>query len=302
MHRLPLPAALAFGRLLGRLTPSLSPRHYQRVLADITSAFGAERTPEEITRIARRFYLRLGESLVEFLRLPYLSAAEIRRWVRLEGAEHLETALAQGKGAILLSGHIGNWELCGTLMGLSAYPTTAIARPQMDTALTEFFNRTREAHGLKVVSMTDVRDCLRVLKRNECLGVIGDVNANTPGAFVQFLGRPAATYTGVAYMALTLGSPILPMFDIRLPDRSHCVRIGPPIPPVRTGNRQHDLLLTTMRAQQVIQQEIRRRPEDWFWLLGRWRTRPDDLPNPERIPMEARDLTPEEAAAALRWD
>jgi len=301
MHRLPLGAALAFGRVLGRLTPYISSKHYRRVLADISGAFGDRYSPDELTGIARRFYQRLGESLVEFLRLPSLSADEIRRWTRLEGTEHLEAALAQGNGAILLSGHVGNWELCGTLMGLSAYPTTAIARPQMDTALTEFFNRTREAHGLKVVSMTDVRNCLRVLKRNECLGVIGDVNANTPGAFVQFLGRPAATYTGVAYMALTLGSPILPLFDTRLPDHSHCIRIGPPIPPVNTGDRPRDLLLTTMRAQYVIQQEIRRRPEDWFWLLGRWRTRPDDLPNPERIPMESRDLTAEEAAEVLRF-
>ena len=184
-------------------------------------------------------------------------------------------------------------------MGLSGYPTTAIAREQKDSALTDLLFSIRKAHGLTVLPMTDVRGCLRVLLRNECLGVVGDVNANTPGAFVQFLGRPAATYTGAAYFALTTGAPILPIFDERLPDKTHICRIGPPIPIVRTNDRNRDLLITTIRAQRVIEQEIRRRPQDWFWLLQRWKTRPEDISNPERIPMEHRDLAGEEIDGVL---
>lgn len=296
MHRLPLGVALAFGRLLGWCIPRCFPRHFRRICIDIALAYGDAPTAPATLRLARDFYRGLGESLVEFLRLPYLSADEIRRLVRLEGTEYLDAALAEGRGAILLTAHLGNWELCGTSMGLSRYPTTAIARSQVDATLTDLFNHTREAHGLKVVGMTDLRGCIRVLKRNECLGVLNDVNANHPGAFVQFFGRPAASYTGVAYLARTTGAAILPIFDQRLPDKSHVVRIYPPIPVVRTEDEKRDLLVNTMRTQHVIEQAIRRRPADWFWLLYRWRTRPEEVPHPDRIPMEHRDLTTEEAA------
>ena len=295
VHRLPLGHTLAAGRIMGAFAPKLSPRHLRQISADITTAFGAEFSPAAVRRIAVDSYRYLGESLMEFLRLPYMSAEEIRRWAQLEGTEYVEAALSRGHGVILLTAHLGNWEVCGTLMGLSGYPTTAIARPQRDSAITELFTRVREAHGLSVVPMTDVRECVRVLKRNECLGILGDLNARPPAAFVQVFGRPAATYLGAATLAKLSGAEILPIFDERLPDHTHRVSIMPPILQASTGDRQRDLLITTMRTQAVIEREVRRRPEQWYWLLQRWRTRPEQAEHPERIPMEHRDFTPEEA-------
>jgi len=299
MHRVPLGAALAIGRCLGWLAPRLSPHHFHRVRHDIELAFSARMSPREITQTARRFYQRLGENMVEFLRLPYLTTEEIFRQSILEGTEHLDRALTKGKGAILFTGHIGNWEMLAAAVGLTSYRITAIIRPQADTSLTALFNRIREAHGLKVVPMTDIRACIRVLKRNECLAILGDVNANTPGAFIQFLGRPAATYTGAAYLAAVTGAEILPVFDERLSDDRHHIRVMPPIPLSNTGDTPRDLLVNTMRAQYFLQQEVLRRPQDWFWLLNRWKTCPESVPVPERIPMEHRDLTLEEAREAL---
>jgi KDO2-lipid IV(A) lauroyltransferase len=302
VHRLPLGMALAFGRGLAWVGPRLSARHVRRISQDIALAYGLDPSCAEVRRIAYASYTRLGESLMEFFRLPYMTREEITQWAHLEGTEHVEAALARGKGVIVMTAHLGNWEVCGTLMGMSGYPTTAIARAQGDTAITELFNRVREAHGLKVVPMTDVRECIRVLKRNECLGILGDLNARPPGLFVQFFGRPASTYLGTAYLAQLTGAAILPLFDERLPDHTHRVRIGAPIPLSDTGDRQRDLLITTMRAQEAIEREVRRRPEDWYWLLQRWKTRPQDTPDAARIPMEHRDLTPEEAAAYRAWD
>jgi KDO2-lipid IV(A) lauroyltransferase len=302
VHCLPLAQAHALGRLLGRLAPRISPRHFRRIVNDITLAFGDAKPSSASAQLARQVYVQLGMSLIEFLRLPFMSADEIRDWAHLEGTAHLEAALARGNGVILLTAHIGNWEVCGTVMGLSPYPTTAIAREQRDTAITNLFTRIREAHGLKVVPMTDVRNCIRVLKRNECLGVLGDLNARVPGVFVQFFGHPAATYAGAAYLARTTGAAIVPIFDERLPDGSHVCRLGAEVPPHHSDDRDRDLLIMTMRCQRVIEREIRRRPQDWFWQVARWKTRPEDVPNPERIPMEHRDLTPAEAAAALSVD
>lgn len=298
MHRVPMGLSLAIGRGIGRLAPRVTPHHFRRVCRDIGLAF-PEMTPEEVKRLAYRYYQRIGESVMEFVRLPYLSGEEIERMSIIEGTEYMDAALEKGKGLILLTAHIGNWEMLAAVVGLREYKITAIIRPQADDALTNLFNRIREAHGLKVVPLTDVRTCLRVLKQNECLGIVGDVNASTPGAFVQFLGRPAATYTGTAHLAMITGAEVLPIFDERLPDYRHHIRVGPPIPLVKTGDTPRDLLINTMRTQYVLQQEIRRRPHDWFWMLYRWKTRPEKIPNPERVPMEHRDLTPEEVEEAL---
>lgn len=298
---LPPTPMIRLGRMLGAMVPRISGRYFRIVCDDIAQALQLPPDSDEVLRIAYGFYENLGESMVEFLRLPYLSAEELRHWAQLDGVEHLEAALARGRGAILLTAHLGNWEICGTLMGLSGYPTTAITRAQSDSALTEMLQRVRRTHGLNVVSVSDLRACIRVLKDNQCLGILGDLNTSSPAAFVQVFGRPAATYFGTAYLAHLSGAAILPIFDERLPDHSHRVRIGPPIPPAETGDRRHDLFLTTIRTQQVIEQEIRRRPTDWFWLLQRWRTRPESTPHPERIPMEHRDLTAEESARIRTW-
>ncbi len=298
MHRVPLRAALGFGRWLGSQAPRLSARHFRRVCTDIALAF-PEFTPAQVDDVARRFYRRIAESVAEFLRLPYQTSEEIHRFVALEGMEHLDDALAWGKGVVLISGHIGNWELMGTMMGLSPYPTTVIAREQADNAMTQFINRIREKHGLRVLSMADPRGGLRVLRRNECLGMISDLNANVPACFINFLGRPASTFTGAAFMARTMGAAILPVFIDRLPDNTHCMRYQPAILPADTGDKERDLFYTTMRIHYVIGEEVRRRPHDWFWLLNRWKTRPEDVEHPEKIFMEHRDLTPAQVAEIL---
>lgn len=301
VHRLPIRAALALGRGLGWLVPRISRRHYRRICDCATQFYGQDADPRTVSRLAYAAYRNLGQSLIEFLRLPHMTTDAIRQWARLEGGEHVAEGLARGRGVVLVTAHLGNWELLSAVMGLSGFPTTDIANPQDDEALTALLNRIRVLHGLRLVSMQDIRACLRVLKNNECLAVFSDGNARVPGAFVNFFGRPAATYTGAAYFAHATGAPLLPLFIERLPDDTHVARIGPPIPQSRTGDKQRDLLITTMRLQRVIQDEIRRRPHEWYWLLNRWRTRPEDVPNPERIPMEHRDLTPAEAADALEF-
>lgn len=301
VHRLPRRRALALGRALGRLAPRLSRRHYRLVCTDMAAAFGEEAAAPAVKNLALQSYERLGENLVEFLRLPYMTCAELRELVHYEGLEHLETALAAGHGAIVITGHLANWEAMGTAVGNLPYKVAAVAKIQEDSAMNALFTRIRERHGLHIVSMTDVRECIRRLKSNECLALLSDVNAKVPGAFINFFGRPAATYTGAAYLAMLTGAPILSVFDERLDDSTHVCRIGPPIPVSRTGDRPRDVLITTMRVQQVIENEVRRRPQDWYWLVNRWKTRPEKVANPDALPMEHRDLTPAESAA-IRQD
>ena len=115
----------------------------------------------EVKRIARHSYQHLGENLLEFLRLPYLSSEDIRRWAPMEGWGKVQEALKRGKGVILLTGHLGNWELTGAAIGLCGHPASAIAREQTDPTMTILINRIREKNGLRVIPMQNVRECIR---------------------------------------------------------------------------------------------------------------------------------------------
>lgn len=298
VHRLPVGMAMGLGRAMGWLAPRISRRHFRRIAADVPRVLGEDASRQEVARVIYDFYRNSGENLIEFLRMSHMSNEDIRRLVRLEGTEHLDAALAQGKGVICMSAHIGNFELLSAAMGLSGYPTSDVARAQKDSQMTEFFRVIREKHGLRLIASEDVRGCLRALKRNECLGLLSDANAPAPGAFVNFFGYPAATYIGAAYFAQATGAPVVPVFIERESPRSHVVRIGPVIPLVTTGDKKKDLLLNTIRLQQYIEREIHRRPADWYWLVRRWKTRPENVTNLERVLVEERDLTPEEAALA----
>ena len=301
LHRVPLRGALAFGRGLGWLAPRLSRRHARRIADDVRRAFGDSMTPREIDLLVTHSYQNLGQSIMEFFRSPNMSIDDIRAWTTMEDTRYLDAALAKGKGVLILASHLGNWELCGMGLAVHGYPITAIARPQADDGITEMLTEVRQKHGMKIIPMSDIRGALRVLKNNELLGILADTNANNPGAFVDFFGYPAATFTGTAFFAMRTGAPIIPCFSRRMPDLKHHIYFCPPVPVSRTGDERRDLLITTMRCQQVIMNEIRQRPAEWFWLVQRWKTRPEEMPQPERIPMQHRDLTPTESAAALHW-
>lgn len=300
-HLLPLRAALALGRGLGWLAPRISPRHLRRICSDISSALQLEADSPEVCRIAHDSYRYLGENLLEFLRLPYLSSEQIRDWAPLEGWDKVQAALARGNGVILLTGHLGNWELTGAAIGLCGHPASAVAREQLDAEQTDLFNSIRETHGLRVIPMQNVRECIRTLRKNELLGILADTNDRNPAAFVQFFGRPAATYTGIAYLAELTGAAILPIFSSRTSTTQYRIVIGDEVPKVENGTRQENIFHTTIRIQQVIEDEIRQRPHEWFWLQRRWATTPEKMPNPEQIHMEHRDLTAEQSNKIRHW-
>jgi Kdo2-lipid IVA lauroyltransferase/acyltransferase len=275
LQRLPEARGHRLGARVGALMRRVSPRHYHIVLANMRLALGEGRSEAELAALARACYTHLGKCLMEFIRLPAMSHEEVRRVVALEGSEHLEAALAGGKGAILLTGHLGNWEMIGARLAAGGYPVVAIARAQRDTALTDFILRTRESTGMKIYHRESaVKASLLALKSNEFVGMLMDQNAGDDGVFVDFFGHLASTAGGAAVFALRTGTPVLPCFGWRNPDDTHTARIDAPVPLVRTGDRKQDILENTARYTKVVEAKIRAHPGQWFWLHKRWKSRP----------------------------
>lgn len=276
-QRLPPGLAERLGVGIGMLMRAASPRHARIVMTNLRLAFGREKGEAELAAIAKACYRHLGLCLTELIRLPAMSQDDIRRTVELRGKEHIDAALAVGHGVILLTGHLGNWELYGSRLAAEGYPLNVIARAQRDDQITNYIRRTREGTGMKVLHRgVAVRNSLRALKNNELLAILLDQNAGDDGVFVDFFGHLASTAPGAAAFALKTGAAVIPGFGWRNPDNTHVAVASPPVPLVASGDRDRDVLVNTARYTKAIEEHIRAHPAQWFWLHKRWKARPPE--------------------------
>ena len=275
--RLPAGAGRRMGAGLGTMMRYLSPRHYRIVITNLQLAFGQEKGDQEIAAIARACYRHLGKCLMEFIRLPAMTAEEIRRVTCYESREHLEAALAAGSGVILLTGHLGNWEIVGARIAADGYPLNVIARAQRDDRLTEYIRETRQTSGMRVLHREEsVRGSLKALRSNHLVGILLDQNAGDEGIFVDFFGHLASTAPGAAAFALRTGAAVVPTFGRRNPDDTHTIIFQEAVPLVRTGDLKEDIRANTACYTKIIEERIRQEPEQWFWLHKRWKSRPPE--------------------------
>jgi KDO2-lipid IV(A) lauroyltransferase len=217
----------------------------------------------------------LGMNVIETLRLGSVSDATLRDSIVMEGEERLRAVLARGKGLLVLSAHMGNWDLLCTMAPRLNYPTTIITKNLRNTKLNDYWMNTRARFGLKFVpAHHSYRLCLSALRRNEIVGFILDQNMiRDEGVFVNFMGRPACTSPGLAYMSAQSGAAVVPVFMIRLPEGRHLVKVLPEIPP--PPDRQQETILSyTQRYTKAIEDMILQYPDQWIWIHRRWRTQP----------------------------
>jgi KDO2-lipid IV(A) lauroyltransferase len=229
-----------------------------------------------VGRLVRRSFQNIGKNLMEFMQLPRMSPETLHQLVTLEGREHIDKALAQGRGAIILTAHFGNWELLGASLLAHGYTIRGITRQLRSKRLEAIVSSYREKVGWQGIDRDRaVREVLRCLNRNELIAILADVDTHTRGIFVDFFGKPAYTpYSPVAF-ALKTGAAILPTFIVRQPDNSHRAIIEAPLPLQQSGEKEEDLLVNTQQFTKVIESYIRRYPEQWIWMHERWKTQPE---------------------------
>jgi KDO2-lipid IV(A) lauroyltransferase len=242
-------------------------------LSDLSS--GKEGTGRELGRKVFRHFGVLG---VEFLRLPVLADDMVRRRVTIEGLSRFNEAYARGKGVILLSGHIGNWEMSLRRIDLEApgkvHPVIRrIKNPVVHKFVDE--HRRRYGKGESILADLGVRPLVKALSKGDVLVVLLDQNAGVgEGEFVPFFGRPACTYSSLAKLSLFLGIPVLPASSHRRPDGTHHATIHPPIFPVSDLSQEEGIRILTALYTKAIEEMIRPHPEQWIWMHRRWKTRP----------------------------
>jgi KDO2-lipid IV(A) lauroyltransferase len=257
----------------------------QRLIAthNLRRAF-PEKSEGEIRRIVQSVYRNMGIVAAEFFDIPHLTKENIAALVEAEGVENCEKALAKGRGVLLFSAHFSNWELEAAAAALLIKPAVVIYRT-LDSALLEHLVlRVRSATGNILLPKNHaMRAMLRTLTKNGIVGILIDQNmAWYEGVFVDYFGRPACTTDGLALLALHTGAPVLPGYIVRLHDGRYRLVIGPEVEVTRTGDRDADVLANTQRFTKVIEQIVRRYPDQWLWVHQRWKTQPCQVPRKER--------------------
>ncbi len=239
-----------------------------------------EKNPPEITRIAKNVYLNLGTTAAEFFGIPSLTKDNMSDWVKFEGLENYAKALSKKKGILFYTGHFGNWELGGTCLGLENIKVNIIYRALDNPILEDFVAWFRTHTGHKVIPKGGAaRKIIKLLKKNESIGILIDQNVSwNEGVFVDFFGRPASTTTGLAALALQTGAPVVPVFIVRLEDETYKITIYEEAKITKTDDYDADLFENTQRFTGIIEDVVRKYPDQYFWLHQRWKTKKSQVP------------------------
>lgn len=275
-----LPSALRLADAIGSLiyVGAIGPRRL--ALRQIAEAM--PEVPPASRRAAVRDMARgLARSFVEILYLDQI-ASPSSAWVDIEGRELMDEALAEGRGVIAITGHIGNWELLASWFSLHGYPVSVVATPVKGEQVNGEIIGLRSQLGIETI-MRDgpgaSRRILSALRRGRILAILMDQDTRGQAVFVPFLGRPARTPVGPAALAFRTGAVLIAAFIHRLPDGRHRIRLSrPELAAIGTGNdhaeRDAWTLRTTAELTRIIECEVRSRPDEWVWWHRRWRRQP----------------------------
>ena len=274
---LPRPLARAAGTAVAWIVYSLHGRLRHVGMRNLQLAF-PEMSRVRRAKILRAEFTSLGRQAAEVCLFPKYPRENVKQGVVYDGFETFERALARGKGVLFLTGHLGGWELSAFAHSLYGYPLHVVMRSLDNVYLDRLTKQYRTMYGNMMIDKDEsVRAMLSALKLGGTIGILMDTNMTPPqGVFVNFFGIPACTASGLARIALRTDAAVVPGFTIWDPVlRKYRLRFDPQLELVRTGNDEADAVANTQLCTKVIEDFVRKYPEQWLWVHRRWKTRPE---------------------------
>jgi Kdo2-lipid IVA lauroyltransferase/acyltransferase len=284
---------LGFCSLIVKLTPArylysvargfaflgfrIAKRQRKIALDSLAVAFGTDKTPAELTKIAEDCFQDMSKSAIELLFLmdrPEL----LKKRVALSGVKNLAEGLKRGKGVILVSAHFGNFPLLMAKLSLEGYSVGGIMRPMRDERVERIFEKKRRRLGVKTIYSQPRDACVNAtiqsLRSNELVFIPIDQNFGTAGVFVRFFGSQAATATGPVVFAQRTDAALIPCFIVRQKDDTHTIVFEPVIELAKTGDPKEVIQVNIQRLTDIIEAYIRKYPAQWGWIHRRWKSKP----------------------------
>jgi KDO2-lipid IV(A) lauroyltransferase len=274
---LPRPLARGAGITLGQLVYLFHAKLRRVGMRNLQLAF-PEKTARERKKILRGVFTSLGRQLGEVCLFPRYSQENVAEVVVYSGFENFEQAQGRGKGVLYLTAHLGGWELSAFSHSLQGHPLHVVMRGMDNPYLDRFVQSMRTMHGNRTVDKDNfVRGLLSAMKAGETVGILMDTNMTPPqGVFVDFFGIPACTASGLARIALRSDAAVIPGFTIWDRElRKYVLRFEPALKLIRTGDEEADIVANTAMFTKVIEEYVRRYPNQWLWVHRRWKTRPN---------------------------
>lgn len=272
---LPEGMALRLGAFLGWKAGVVLRIRRREVDAHLARAF-PRKPPSWRRRVARASYVHLGREAVAMFRMAGMDAAGVRERTTVHGLDELEAARAEGKGVVVVTGHLGNWEIGGAALTARGIPVEAVAKGMANRRFDRELVATRERLGLRITGMEEApRRVLRALREGRVAALVADQNFHRGGIFVPFFGTLAATARGPALFALRSGAPLFLGVALReegWPQRYRVELRRIPVEP--TGELEQDVRRLTEAHTAALERDVRQAPEQYFWQHKRWKTRP----------------------------
>lgn len=274
LRGLPLPAANALAGVAGRLLDLAVPRLRRTATQNLSFAF-PQLTDERRRAIVTGVFQSIARLLVAVARFPTLNKSNIHRWIRYEGLENYLEAKREGKGILVATAHLGNWELSAFAHALMTEPMNVMVRPLDNPFIDRLVETRRQLSGNGLILKKDAaRRVLRALRDNEAVGILIDQNTSiAEGVFVNFFGRTACANTGFIKLAHHSGAAVLPGFALW--DSNTAQYVLHFYPKVEL---QGDVQADIQKLHSVLESVIRQYPDQWLWIHRRWKTRPPDEP------------------------
>lgn len=242
----------------------------QSVKANLRVIF-PEKSNRQLRKISRMVFRNFAKYLVDFFRFEKLNREYIDKNIKLENLHYFDQALAKGKGVVVLTAHLGNWELGGVVISQLGYPFWAVALPHKNKKVNDFFDAQRNGKGVKVIAMGKaVRSCVTEIRNNHMVALVGDRDFSEKGLIIDFFGKPTHFPEGPAALSLMTGASIVPGFMLRNSDDSFTLRIEKPIEFTPTGDKTKDLADLIDIYKNIIQDYIRNYPQQWYVFRKFW--------------------------------
>ena len=267
---LPLRAAYWLGERLADIRYFFCEKSRKMIEDNLKQVLGKE-TEEEIKGKVRKVFQNFAKYIVDFSRFRCINQGNLEKFIVVEGIENLERSFAAKKGVIILTAHLGNWELGGIALAILGYPMNAVALNHKKASVNRLFVHQRTRKGIKVIPFgMAAKRCYQVLRPNEMVALLGDWDIKSQGIRTPFFGKPTTLPRGPAILSLKTGAAILPGFTIRGEDNRFRLFFERPIFPESTGDKEEDVEKLNNQVRKILESYIRRYPEQWLLFHDVW--------------------------------